>query len=322
MSAASSGMSCLASCQPAASSARSVPDDLPSAGDGVRDRTGMHGSPHQRNPAARIDPTGQQQLGHCCQGAECADDVLGQLRPRGVTAGAAQGDVHLVDRGGNRPDLEGDLADIGSRVAVQRVDLGQVVQHAALNRVEGSPRAGLLRRLEDQPDASGQQVKVPEPGQHDADSEQDRGVHVVPACVANSGVLGGVVDVLAVGDGQGVDVGAQSHQTGGVVEATRQHIAVGAGADGKHLRHQPGPLELVDDESCGAMLVVSDLRMGVNIAPDGDQALIQRAWRGVRSRRVALRQSRVRASGSVFHADRSRAANVHGRNNESHVLGR
>ena len=138
-------------------------------------------------------------------------------------------------------------------------------------------RAGLFCGLEDQPDASGQHVEVAEPGQHDADAEQDRGVHIVPACVANSRDFGGVVDSLAVGDSQRINVGAQSHQTGGVFEPTRQHIAIGSGTNRKHLGDQPGPLQVVDDECRGAMLVIPDFRMGVDIAPNSDEALVQSA---------------------------------------------
>ena len=126
------------------------------------------------------------ELRHGSQRPERADDVLGQVRPRGVPTAAAQDDVDLVDGRGDRPDLEGDLADVCPRVAVQRVDLGQVVQHAALDRVERAARAGLLRRLEDQPDAPGQQIKIAEPRQHHAGAEQDRGVHVMPAGVADA----------------------------------------------------------------------------------------------------------------------------------------
>ena len=54
-----------------------------------------------------------------------------------------------------------------------------------------------------------------------------------------------------------------------------QHVAIGAGANGQHFGDQAGPLELVDDESGGAMLVVSDLRMGVDVPPDGDQPLVE-----------------------------------------------
>ena len=56
-------------------------------------------------------------------------------------------------------DLEGELADVGPRVAVQRVDLGQVLQHPAVDGVERAAGAGLLGRLEDQPDAAVQQVR-------------------------------------------------------------------------------------------------------------------------------------------------------------------
>ena len=60
-----------------------------------------------------------------------------------------------------------------------------------------------------------------------------------------------------------------------------------------------------------ATLVVTDLRVSVNIAPDGDQALIHARWRVRRSRRVGRHLNRVRALRSVCHADRSPAGNAH-----------
>ena len=87
----------------------------PVCGMALATRTGMHGSPHQRYAAAGVDPTRQQELRQGRQRAERSNDVLSQLRPRHMAAGAAQDDVDLVDGGGDRPDLQGDLADIGTR---------------------------------------------------------------------------------------------------------------------------------------------------------------------------------------------------------------
>src|SRR4029453_18458969 len=89
-------------------------------------------------------------------------------------------------------------------------------------------------------------------------------------------VFRGVVDVLAVRDGQSVNISAEPNQTAGVVEAVRQDVAVGASSDGQHLGNQAAPLEVVDDHRSCAMLVVADLWVGVNVAPDGDQSLVQR----------------------------------------------
>ena len=240
---------------------------------------------------------------------------MGQLRPRGVPTAAAQDDVDLVDGRGDRPDLEGDLADVGPRVAVQRVDLGQVVQHPALDGVERSARAGLLRRLEDQPDAPGQQIKIAEPRQHHAGAEQNRGVHVVPA---------GVTDARdswrrsrrscrrAIGS---ASMSARRPTSPAEsVEAARQHVAVGAGANGQHFGDQSDPLELVDDESGGAMLVVSDFRMGVDVPPDGDQPLVEERLLAAKSLRDARCRGRSRTSRSVFHAVELPAGNIPSRN--------
>src|SRR4029453_9795364 len=68
-------------------------NNLPGSGYGIRHRTGVDGSPHQRPAAARIDPPRQEQLGHGPQRAERANDVLGQVWSRSMPAGAAQDNV-------------------------------------------------------------------------------------------------------------------------------------------------------------------------------------------------------------------------------------
>jgi hypothetical protein len=88
-------------------------------------------------------------------------------------------------------------------------------------------------------------------------------------------VLGGKVNALAVRNGQGIDIGAESDKTGGIVEAAGQDVAVRAGSDWQHLRDQPNPLKIVDNKRRGAMLVVADLWMGMDVASDGDQSLVQ-----------------------------------------------
>ena len=64
-------------------------------------------------------------------------------------------------------------------------------------------------------------------------------------------------------------------QAVGVVEAVGQHVAVRPGADRQHLGHQAGPLQLVDDHRSGAVFEVADLGMGVDVAADGDQAVLK-----------------------------------------------
>ena len=173
------------------------------------------------------------------------------------------------------PDLEGDPAGVGPRVAVQRVHLGDVGEHAAVDGVQGAARARLLGGLEDQPDAAGQQALLAQPGEHDPDAEQDRRVHVVAAGVGHARHLRGEVDRAAVRDRQGVEVGAQADQALALlVEAVRDDVAPRAGADRQDLGHQADGLEDLDHPRGGAVLGVADLGVGVQVAADGDEPLV------------------------------------------------
>ena len=92
---------------------------------------------------------------------------------------------------------------------MQREDLHHVVQAAGLDDLQRAAGQDLLGRLEDQPDPAGQLAEVGELGQQHADAEQDRGVHVVAAGVADALHRRAVRHVLGVVQRQGVDVGAQ-----------------------------------------------------------------------------------------------------------------
>jgi hypothetical protein len=108
------------------------------------------------------------------------------------------------------------------------------------------------------------------------DAEHDRGVHVVTAGVRDAGDLRGEVDRAAVRDRQGVEVGPQADQAVALlVEAVREHVAPGAGADRQHLGHQAAGLENLDHPGGGAVLGVADLGVRVEVAADGDQPLVQ-----------------------------------------------
>ncbi len=275
MSAASCGISCLARCQPETSSARSVPTICPSPGmalatepawiDPHISETPLRGSTRRDNTSWVVVASAPS--APTMSWVRCGREVC---PPRPLRVMVTWSTAEVIG-----PTLRASLADVGPRIAVQRVDLGQILQHSPVDRVQRAAGTGLLGRLEDQPDAAGQQVQVAEPGQHQSRADQDRGVHVVPAGVADARISRAIADVLAVGDGQRIDVGAQSDHAGGEVEAVRQHVAVRAGADRQHLGDQAGPLEFVDDDAGGPILGVTDLGIGVQIAADADQPVVE-----------------------------------------------
>ena len=123
------------------------------------------------------------------------------------------------------------------RVAVQREDLRHVVQAAGLDDLQRAAGQDLLGRLEDQPDPAVQLAAVGELGQQHADAEQDRGVHVVAAGVADALHGGAVRHVLGVVQRQGVDVGAQrdDRAVGPAVDVADHAVALG-----QQPRAQPG----------------------------------------------------------------------------------
>ena len=120
--------------------------------------------------------------------------------------GPVQRDVDPVAGGGDRAGAQADLPDRHRRVAVQRERPGGAVEDAGGDHLGGAAGHGLLGRLEDAAHRAGQPV---ERGQRQRDAQDDGGVHVVPAGVAEALAGGGVRHVLEVGQRQRVDVGAQ-----------------------------------------------------------------------------------------------------------------
>ena len=158
ISAASSGISCLARCQPDTSSARSVPTICP-----PRDRVGHRPAwiePHISDTPLRGSTRRDSTSWAVVASAPSAPMMsCGQLRPGRVPAGPVRVMCTWSTAEVIGPVLEGQLTDVGPRIAVQRVDLGQVLHHPAVDGVQRAAGADLLGRLEDQPDAAGQQVR-------------------------------------------------------------------------------------------------------------------------------------------------------------------
>ena len=112
-----------------------------------------------------------------------------------------------------------------------------------------------------QPHRAGQPV---ERGQRHGDAEDDGGVHVVPAGVAEALAGGGVGHVLEVGQRQGVDVGAQDDD-----RVAGPDLADQAGAGGQPARLEPVVAQPLLQEGGRLELGEGQLRVGVQVPAGG-----------------------------------------------------
>ena len=180
---------------------------------------------------------------------------------------ARPGQVHRdqVGGGGDGPDPDPEPAHLQLGVTVEGVDDADPFQHPVADDVDRPAGQALLGRLEDQPDPAGQPVGVL--GQGQAGPEEDGGVHVVTAGVADPGDGGAVGHVLLVLQGQRVQVGPEGH---------RRSVAVADVADQPGAgRQEAGPeadgLEAAGDQGGGLPFGLPELGVGVEVAPEVDQ---------------------------------------------------
>src|SRR5439155_194848 len=147
---------------------------------------------------------------------------------------------------GDRAGPQSDPAGVDARVAVDGEDAFDTVQDAGFDGVGGAAGQDLLGGLEEQAYGAGQPALAGELRQDQSGAEDDGGVDVVAAGVGAAGDRGGVRHGLGVGDGEGVDVGAERQQPGafrGGAFRGGADVADEAGAGGQYLRAQTGPLE-------------------------------------------------------------------------------
>src|SRR5699024_10593393 len=135
-----------------------------------------------------------------------------QVRSGGVPAVTGQADDDGVSGGGDGADARAHLADVDVRVAVDGIDLGDVVEHALGDHAQRPSGSDLLTGLEDQAHSAAESSGTcfVESLQRDAGTDQRGQVHIVAAGVGDSGHGGAEVLVDEVVDGQGIDIGAQS----------------------------------------------------------------------------------------------------------------
>jgi hypothetical protein len=259
------------------------------AGDGVERLAGVHRAPHHGQPGARVDPAVQQRRHVDDHPAQRVHQVGGQVRAGGVPAGAGQRHLDGVGGGGERAGPHADQAGRELRVAVQRVDRGDVLERAGLDHLGGAGRHALLGGLEDQPHPAGQLALLVQLRQGQAEAEQHGGVHVVAAGVRDVRDGGAVRHVLGVLQRQRVQVGAERHHPVAGADVAEQAVALG-----QQLRGQAGHGQLTGDQRGGLELRVRHLRVRVDVPADGYQLgpvggepAVQLAGQWVRSGRRA-----------------------------------
>ena len=209
------------------------------------------------------------------------DQVHREVRSGGVAAGAVEVDLHLVRRRGQRPGAHADGADVQLGVAVQAEHAVDAVQLSGADHLHRPAGNGLLRRLEDEAHPIVRQVR----GQGQAGAQHHHRVDVVPTGVGEAVPLGAVGDVLVVVHGQRVDVAPQRHPGGAV---TLSHVAHHPGAGRQHAGLQARSLQALDDQVGGLVLLAARLRVGMEVAPHGDQLLPVRVQEGVDPGRRAV----------------------------------
>ena len=193
------------------------------------------------------------------------DQVAGQVGAGGVPAGPGQVDLDQVGGGGDGPDPDAEPADLQLGVAVEGVDGADPFQHPVGDDVDGAAGQALLGRLEDQPHPAGQAVG--ELGQGQAGAEQDGGVHVVAAGVADPRHRGAVGHVLLVLQGQRVQVGPQGHRR----PVAGADVADQPGAGGQQAGPQAHGLQAAGDQGGGLAFGHPELGVGVEVTPEVDQ---------------------------------------------------
>ena len=258
-------------CQASSSRQRTVPSAIAGVGDGVGHGARADPAPDQAEAGPGVDPPGQGR-GHLGDDlAEGVDQVRGQVRPGGVTAGPGHAHLDPVAGGGDRAGAHAELARVQPGIAVQGEDPADRGDAARREHVQ-SAAGRLLGGLEDQPHPPGQQAGGGQVGQVQAGAHQQGGVHVVTAGVADVRHGGAIGDVLLVRHGQRVQVGAQGHHgpvaLGLRLGADVHEQARALGQDHRPQAHRGQPQR---DPAGGAVLGVGQLGMRVQVAAELDQ---------------------------------------------------
>lgn len=127
-----------------------------------------------------------------------------------MAATSRQFDFDGVRRRGDGADTRADLADVDTRIAVQRKNTRNALEHALLDAGQRTAGHGFFCRLEDDAHRSAQGGFLVHGVQHQRNAKHARGVDVMPARVGDAMVLRRERKPGLLDDGEGVDVSAQA----------------------------------------------------------------------------------------------------------------
>ena len=220
---------------------------------------------HHRH-GLRIDVAGDDGL-KCHHEAGRRDDRVGRLvRHRAVPADAGQRDGGVIARRHRRPFPERQLTlrQAGHVVHGEDGIAGIPVEQPVLHHAQGAATA-LFRRLEDEV-----QHAVEAAGLREAPRrrQQHRGVPVMAAGMHEARPAAAPGRARGLLDGQRIHVGAQAEAP--AAGATHEAAHHAGAADAPLDLVAPG-FELVGHERCGAVLLEGQLRLAVDVAPQGDE---------------------------------------------------
>ena len=196
------------------------------------------------------------------------------MRPRGVPAAALDFDGEAVGRRHHRAGPEAELSDRQAGIIVHAVDFldAEALHQPVLDHglAAGTP---LLRRLEDHDRRAG---KIARLGEIARRAEQHGGMAIVAAGVHLAGHRRLIWEIVRLLDRQRIHVGAQSDDSAAIVPlAAADHPDHAGAADAGHHLVAAEALELLGHGSRGAMHVVQQLRMGVDVVPPGGDLAMQ-----------------------------------------------
>ena len=188
-----------------------------------------------------------------------------------VGAGALHRDLELVARRHHGPGADGDLPRRHARPVVHAVDglgreaLEQPFLHHGLATAEA-----FLGGLEDEIDRAG---KVAGLGQVSRRTQQHRRVPIMAAGVHGAVVGRAVGDVVPFEDRQRVHVGAERD---GALARRAFQDAHHAGLREPAMHRNAEGLEFLGHDGCGALLLETQFRMSVDIAPPRRHIVVDR----------------------------------------------
>ena len=232
---------------------------------------GLAGVDHRDRNNAGIDRAlvagddGLEGLHHLAGRRDRIDAVM---RHRRMGALAAQGDLELVARGKHRAAAQRELTcgHAGPVVGAEDGLHRELLEQPVLDHLAGTA-AAFFGRLEDQVDGA---VEIAVLGQMLGRRQQHGGVAVMAAGVHLARMDAGMGELVVLGHRQGVDVGTQAHRAlaGAVLDDPDD-----AGLAQPPVYRNAPVGQLLGNQLRGAVLLETQLGMGVNVTPEGGDAL-------------------------------------------------